>query len=72
MASSVQSLSNDTGFMPHGMCYLWQPDLLGMHVISDLAISDCCSLLLEEGLPFTIHTLPRYCTCPNHSGLPKL
>lgn len=28
----------DTGsrFMPHGMCYLWEPELLWTHVISDL------------------------------------
>ncbi len=24
-------------FMPHGMCYLWEPDLLWLHVVSDLA-----------------------------------
>jgi signal transduction histidine kinase len=27
-----------TGFMPHGMCYLWTPELLWMHVISDSLI----------------------------------
>ncbi len=26
-------------FMPHGMCYLWRPDLLALHVISDAAIA---------------------------------
>ena len=26
-------------FMPHGMCYLWRPELVGMHVIADLAIA---------------------------------
>jgi signal transduction histidine kinase len=25
-------------FMPHGMCYLWRPDVLWMHVISDSLI----------------------------------
>lgn len=29
LSSSVQD------FMPHGMCYLWQPDLVWLHVISD-------------------------------------
>lgn len=24
-------------FMPHGMCYLWEPDLLWLHVVSDVA-----------------------------------
>jgi PAS domain S-box-containing protein len=43
-------LSTD-GFMPHGMCYQWQPAVLSLHVVSDglislayLAIS--CTLLL--------------------------
>jgi hypothetical protein len=26
-------------FMPHGHCYLWQPDILWTHVISDLVIA---------------------------------
>jgi hypothetical protein len=26
-------------FMPHGMCFLWRPELVGMHVIADLAIA---------------------------------
>ncbi len=26
------------GFMPHGHCYLWKPELLWMHVLSDSAI----------------------------------
>lgn len=25
--------------MPHGTCYLWQPEILWMHVISDLIIA---------------------------------
>jgi len=29
---------SNEGFMPHGHCYLWQPELLWMHVISDMAI----------------------------------
>jgi signal transduction histidine kinase len=27
------------GFMPHGMCYLWRPDLLWLHVGSDAVIA---------------------------------
>ena len=30
-------LSSD--FMPHGMCYLWQPDIIWLHVISDSLIA---------------------------------
>lgn len=26
-------------FMPHGMCYVWRPDILGLHVASDLLIA---------------------------------
>src|SRR5262245_25879580 len=26
------------GFMPHGHCYLWQPKLVGLHVVSDVFI----------------------------------
>jgi hypothetical protein len=36
-------------FMPHGMCYLWRPELLGMHVIADLAIA-----LAYFSIPVTI------------------
>jgi two-component system, LuxR family, sensor kinase FixL len=27
------------GFMPHGYCYLWSPDLIGLHVVSDSLIA---------------------------------
>ena len=33
------SLFASDGFMPHGMCYLWRPDILGLHVASDLLIA---------------------------------
>ena len=29
----------DAGFMPHGMCYLWRPDLLGLHIAADASIA---------------------------------
>ena len=28
----------DSNFMPHGICYLWSPGLIGLHVVSDLLI----------------------------------
>ena len=37
------------GFMPHGMCYLWQPDILALHVISDSLIT-----LAYFSIPFTL------------------
>ncbi|WP_323761022.1 hypothetical protein [Maricaulis sp.] len=36
-------------FMPHGMCFLWRPELVGMHVIADLAIA-----LAYFSIPVTI------------------
>ncbi len=30
---------SDAGFMPHGMCFLWHPDVLTLHVISDALIA---------------------------------
>jgi PAS domain S-box-containing protein len=44
----VQIFSSD-GFMPHGMCYLWQPGVLGLHVASDLLIT-----LSYFSIPFTL------------------
>jgi signal transduction histidine kinase len=26
-------------FMPHGYCYLWKPELVGLHIVSDLLIA---------------------------------
>jgi PAS domain S-box-containing protein len=42
------SFSTD-GFMPHGMCYLWQPGLLALHVVSDALIA-----LAYATIPFTL------------------
>lgn len=38
MLDALQGLGGSDGFMPHGMCYLWEPDLLWMHVASDTLI----------------------------------
>ncbi len=38
MLQWLNDLSNPA-FMPHGHCYLWRPDILGTHVISDLSIA---------------------------------
>lgn len=37
--SALQSLLSGEGFMPHGMCYLWKPELLWLHVISDSVVA---------------------------------
>lgn len=45
----MTELLHHASFMPHGMCYLWQPDLLFLHVVSDSAIS-----LAYFSIPFTL------------------
>jgi hypothetical protein len=39
-------------YMPHGFCYLWQPELVWMHVLSDLVIA-----LAYFSIPVTIFVL---------------
>jgi hypothetical protein len=36
-------------FMPHGFCYLWQPELVWLHALSDLTIA-----LAYFAIPITI------------------
>ena len=45
---------NVSGFMPHGMCFLWQPDVLTLHVISDALIA-----LAYFSIPFMLVRLIR-------------
>jgi PAS domain S-box-containing protein len=49
MNNFLERLSSSDGFMPHGMCYLWQPDVLGLHVVSDALIS-----IAYFSIPFTL------------------
>jgi PAS domain S-box-containing protein len=35
----LSSLFSDDGFMPHGHCYLWNPGLIRLHLISDFLIA---------------------------------
>ncbi len=44
-----QLLLAEGNFMPHGMCYLWQPGVLGLHVVSDALIT-----LAYFSIPFTL------------------
>jgi PAS domain S-box-containing protein len=39
MTTQIEPLSSLEGLMPHGMCLLWQPNLLYLHVISDSLIA---------------------------------
>src|SRR5271166_5839362 len=39
MLIALSSLFSAQNFMPHGMCLLWQPTLLALHVLSDSTIA---------------------------------
>ena len=39
MFDYLTKLLTHKGFMPHGHCYLWKPEILWMHVISDIIIA---------------------------------
>jgi PAS domain S-box-containing protein len=43
------NLVSSDGFMPHGMCYLWRPGVLALHVASDSLIA-----LAYFSIPFTL------------------
>ncbi|PCI62074.1 MAG: hypothetical protein COB37_07365 [Kordiimonadales bacterium] len=38
MSTALQPWFDTTDYMPHGMCYLWNPSLLWAHALSDLII----------------------------------
>jgi len=37
--SAISAFFSANGFMPHGFCLLWRPDILALHAISDLVIA---------------------------------
>ena len=39
MTSYLSWLFSQQEYMPHGRCFLWQPELIGLHVASDSAIA---------------------------------
>jgi PAS domain S-box-containing protein len=49
MSEFVDHAFSHDGFMPHGMCYLWQPGLLSLHVVSDAFIA-----LAYATIPFAL------------------
>ena len=49
MSGSSVGLFPAAGFMPHGMCYLWRPDVLALHATSDAVIA-----LAYFSIPFTL------------------
>jgi two-component sensor histidine kinase len=51
---SLTDLFSSDGFMPHGHCYLWNPGLVWLHVVSDGVIA-----LAYMSIPFTFVYLAR-------------
>ena len=49
MLDHLHGTFSGDAFMPHGMCYLWQPGILALHVISDSLIA-----LAYASIPFTL------------------
>ena len=39
MTSFLSWLLSPQDYMPHGMCFLWQPELIALHVVSDSLIA---------------------------------
>ena len=39
MLSSLSELLSVQNYIPHGVCLLWQPGLLWLHVLSDATIA---------------------------------
>jgi signal transduction histidine kinase/ActR/RegA family two-component response regulator len=57
MPDYLDGLFSSTGFMPHGMCYQWQPGILVLHVIADSLIA-----LAYFSIPFTLLYFVRHRT----------
>jgi len=49
MPGTLEQLFSSSGFMPHGMCYLWRSDILALHVLADSLIT-----LAYFSIPFTL------------------
>lgn len=49
MPDYLDRVFSSTGFMPHGMCFQWRPDILTLHVIADSLIA-----LAYFSIPFTL------------------
>lgn len=67
----VQGILDAERFMPHGMCYLWEPDLLTLHVASDgvtglsyFAISVALVVLVYRSARLRVDEAPGLRTIP--------
>ncbi len=54
MLEFFANLFSSKNFMPHGHCYLWRPEILWLHVISDAIIA-----LAYASIPFALGYLVR-------------
>ncbi len=54
MIEQWEQLFSSSNFMPHGACYLWQPWLLWLHVVSDAVI-----VLAYFSIPFALFQFVR-------------
>src|SRR5258706_6191423 len=43
--SGTQGSLAASGLMPHGVCYVWNPSLIGLHLVSDTLIGLCYSTI---------------------------
>lgn len=39
MLESLKNFFESKNFIPHGHCYLWKPELVGLHILSDVLIA---------------------------------
>ena len=39
MLSALQTLFDNASLAPHGICLLWRPELIWLHIVSDAIIS---------------------------------
>jgi PAS domain S-box-containing protein len=54
MINLMQSFLDSSAFIPHGHCYLWNPELVGLHVLSDVSIA-----LAYYSIPLTLFYFVR-------------
>ncbi len=54
MPDFLQALFSSDGFMPHGHCYLWRPEVVWLHVLSD-----ALSALSYFSIPITLSYFAR-------------
>jgi len=54
MIAFLSQFLSSSGFMPHGHCYLWRPEIVATHVISDAVIA-----LSYWSIPFSLFYVMR-------------